>query len=47
MVTENTETKSVERFRNGNENSLDLYRLFPKITVLFDILPSVTISVFF
>ena len=47
MVTENTETKSVERFRNGNENSLDLFQLFPKITVLFDILPSVTISVFF
>jgi hypothetical protein len=31
MVTENTETKSVEKI--GNENGLSLFRPFPEITV--------------
>jgi len=45
MVTENTKTKSVEK--NGNGNGLGLFRSFPKITVLFDILPSEINSAFF
>jgi hypothetical protein len=44
-VTENTETESVEKLRNGN--SLGLFRPFPEITVLFVILQLVINSVIF